>query len=119
MFDSTAYMRRYRAEHPDYVKRHKRSQKTRAERNQAWIYEYLLQHPCVDCGEKDPLVLEFDHIGDDKSYEVTSLTSLSLKRIQEEIAKCEVTCANDHRRRTAQRANSLRWQLAQKSVSRL
>src|SRR5580693_7689883 len=87
MFDSTAYMRRYRAEHPDYVKRHKRSQKTRAERNQAWIYEYLLQHPCVDCGEKDPLVLEFDHIGDDKSYEVTSLTSLSLKRIQEEIAK--------------------------------
>ena len=90
MFDSTAYMRRYRAEHPDYVKRHKAWQKTRTGKAQAWIFEYLLQHPCVDCGEKDPVVLEFDHIGDDKSYEVTCLTSLSLKRIQEEIAKCEV-----------------------------
>jgi hypothetical protein len=31
------------------------------ERAYAYLGPYLLSHPCVDCGEKDILVLEFDH----------------------------------------------------------
>jgi hypothetical protein len=106
------YQRNYWRTHPDYVERHKATQKKRVTANQVWLYQYLSEHPCVDCGESDPVVLEFDHVAK-KWHDVTRLTSMSLKRIQEEIAKCEVCCANCHTRRTAQRANTIRWQMSQ------
>ena len=70
------------------------------------LAEYFLEHPCVDCGESDLRVLEFDHReGADKLSEVTLLISaiVSWERIMEEIEKCDVRCANCHRRVTAER----------------
>jgi hypothetical protein len=63
---------------------------------------YLLERPCVDCGETDPLVLQFDHVRDSKRDAVTPLVrrGCSWATVLEEIAKCEVRCANCHRRRT-------------------
>jgi hypothetical protein len=74
---------------------------TRAE-NRARLDEYLRGHPCVDCGEMDIVVLEFDHLRD-KKRNVSEMLHLSWQRISEEIAKCEVRCANDHRRKTEER----------------
>ena len=72
---------------------------------QKWMAEYLLEHPCVDCGNKDILVLEFDHIDGSKEYGVGSVlrSHLSLERVQAEITKCEVRCVNCHRKITNKR----------------
>lgn len=67
------------------------------------VLEHLLSHPCVDCGEDDVEVLEFDHIEavGMKAPRVSSYVSRAgLRRLQEEIDKCEVRCANCHVRRT-------------------
>lgn len=70
------------------------------------VHEYLLSHPCVDCGEPDPVVLEFDHVRGDKKANVKRMLAgtYSLDSVFTEIAKCEVRCANCHRRITAKRA---------------
>ena len=75
-------------------------------RNRRFIADYLLKHPCVDCGETNPIVLEFDHI-EDKYMEVSKLVrcSYSVSKIKKEIEKCEVRCANCHRLKTARQFN--------------
>jgi hypothetical protein len=62
----------------------------------------LLAHPCVDCGESDPLVLEFDH-REDKRAQIVDLmrNHAQWSDVLKEIEKCDVRCANCHRRRTA------------------
>ena len=29
----------------------------------AFLVDYFRTHPCADCGETDPIILEFDHVG--------------------------------------------------------
>lgn len=69
-----------------------------------FLFEYYTGHPCVDCAESDPVVLEFDHLKDKyKGIAIMVNRALSLERIKLEIAKCEVVCANCHKRRTAKK----------------
>lgn len=81
--------------------RAERRRKARIEANE-FIIEYLLTHPCVDCGESDIVVLDFDHQRD-KTADINQMRrrGCTIQQITAEIAKCEVVCANDHRRRTA------------------
>ncbi|WKW85999.1 hypothetical protein SEA_JONJAMES_21 [Gordonia Phage JonJames] len=70
-------------------------------KNQRYVLDYLLSHPCIDCGERDPVVLQFDHQRD-KVKDISYLTrAASVPTIAAEIEKCEVVCANCHTRRTA------------------
>lgn len=68
-----------------------------------FVMNYLQNNGCVDCGEKDPTVLDFDHVRGVKFKNISKMIqdNNSMKRIQEEIAKCEVRCANCHRRKTS------------------
>lgn len=87
-----------------------RNKKTREE-NAKYIYNYLKKHPCTDCGESNPIVLEFDHINNDKQYNVSYLTrGFSLNTLKKEISKCEVRCANCHRKKTAKQFNYISYQ---------
>lgn len=64
-------------------------------------YDYLLRHPCVDCGINEPVVLQFDHVRGVKRANVSEIVSqgFTLHTIKLEIAKCEVRCANCHIRK--------------------
>lgn len=77
------------------------------------LFDYLLGHPCVDCGEADPIVLECDHR--DASLKRDSIARMVGSRtwatVEREIAKCDVRCVNCHRRRTAEQFGWAKLQL--------
>ena len=81
------------------------------------VFDYLREHPCVDCGEADPVVLEFDHR--DAATRMLYVAQMIERRyawvkIQAEIEKCDVRCANYHRRKTSRQFGRRRSLLQQK-----
>lgn len=74
-------------------------------RNMQYVVDYLRKNACCDCGETDFIVLEFDHKKDKHNNIAEMIKANSLKMIKDEIAKCDVVCANCHKRRTAKQFN--------------
>jgi hypothetical protein len=72
-------------------------------RNLNHVHGVLALGECVDCGERDMLVLEFDHIGDKRGQVSQMVFNVSLATLKREIAECEIRCCNCHRRVTAER----------------
>lgn len=69
------------------------------------FYQWLGDRSCVDCGNGDFRVLEFDHLGD-KDYTIaTKIGTVRLETLLLEIDKCDIVCANCHRIRTVERGN--------------
>lgn len=60
------------------------------------IVDYLRAHPCVERGEADVMVLEFDHLGEKLFSSPRGIRDRSLHALLYEMAKCEVVCANCH-----------------------
>ncbi len=90
------YYSKNRATHYQRVKRLLAENRTK-------LWDYLDSHSCVDCGEKNPIVLEFDHIKKGKVGSISYLLSRqrwSWASLLKEIDKCEVRCANCHRIKT-------------------
>jgi hypothetical protein len=97
----------------------KQAYKDRARRNaarylsktQELIVDYLTKNPCVDCGNQDLRVLQFDYR--DPLLKRANVVDLmrrgsALSRIREEIALCDVRCANCHSIRTAEQFGTWR-----------
>jgi len=101
-------------EHKKEVKRlaNKKHNKLKREKIEAYLGEIFQNSACHDCGIKNVIVFQFDHREPAKKmYDISKLvgSGASLKRIQEEIAKCDIVCANCHFIRTANMFGS--WRL--------
>lgn len=97
--------------------RHKKdvdtNRKRYAARNRGILLEYLRGHPCVDCGEDDVLVLEFDHVRGvkDRGLFLMARDGANEEALRAEILKCAVRCVNCHMRKTAKHSGSWRSRL--------
>jgi hypothetical protein len=103
---------------PERRKKSKDRRIASTHRNRAFVFSYLLEHPCEKCPESDPIVLEFDHIDPiQKLFNISDASSgnepKGLDTLKKEIAKCRVLCANCHRRHTAQQQG---WWIASQIV---
>jgi hypothetical protein len=67
------------------------------------VWPVLSERACVDWGERDPLVLEFDHFDPatklDGNYSLVQ-SGYGWQSVLDEIAKCQLRCSNCHRRRS-------------------
>lgn len=107
------YQREKYGSHTGYVRNLEVIYRSRRKRKEAliqWLYEYLSTHPCVDCGETDIRVLEFDHVLE-KSFDISEAIRWvsPVEKIEKEVEKCEVRCSNCHRIVTHERGQTWRW----------
>jgi hypothetical protein len=86
-----------------------KTEKTSIAKQKAALHKYLRElkenSPCMDCKVQYPYyVMDFDHVRGRKHKNVMELVpTLSKKKIDEELAKCEIVCSNCHRARTHMR----------------
>lgn len=74
------------------------------------LYDFKCANPCVDCGEENPILLDFDHVRGKKKLSVARMVNSSWDKIVTEAAKCEVRCCKCHRIKTIERISSLKIQ---------
>jgi len=109
---NSAYLKEHYAKNkPYYIAKARKNTRLSKINAVTWIWRYLETHPCVDCGETDPVVLQFDHVRGEKSFAIATMvsTGFSVERIEAEIAKCDVRCANCHFRKTARERGWYRY----------
>jgi hypothetical protein len=114
-----ANRRRYQARSQQMRERLKGFNKKLKDDKSERVFNYLREHPCVDCGETDPVVLEFDHRDPcTKKLYVAQMIErrYAWAKIEAEIEKCDVRCANCHRRKTSRQFGHRRSLLQRKSA---
>jgi hypothetical protein len=98
------YLKYIRNHSPNDHAKRKLSKAAGKARGRALVTEYLKTHPCIDCGESDPRCLDFDHRNPVEKLEGIADMICRVQAnnvvLATEIAKCDVRCANCHRKRT-------------------
>ena len=105
MFNQKEYQKKWYAipeNRQAHCKAVRKAEKERAKKVKQWVNDYKLKTGCKVCGfRKHPSALDFDHR--DAKHKLFNIASAvhrgSLKRIQDEVLKCDVLCANHHRMR--------------------
>lgn len=94
----------YERNHDQYIQNNKERRKVLS----AYLRKIKEDSGCADCGIKDFRVLDFDHVGE-KTIVPARMSSngWSLKRIDKELANCEVRCSNCHRIITYERRQAV------------
>ena len=88
---------------------HREVYRAQNRRKKEMLKEIMREHksiPCSDCGGELPFyVMDFDHReGEDKIKSVSRIVEfMNVGRRLDEIAKCDVVCADRHRIRTYER----------------
>jgi hypothetical protein len=76
------------------------------------ITQPLIEKGCVDCKHYIPNAMDFDHVTGTKLINISSLATMKitdevmLDMLRQELSKCEVRCANCHRKATMARYKS-------------
>ena len=94
----------YRRDPKPYKARAAANNKLTKTQNRERLRDFFRNAKCMDCGIRDFAVLELDHRDPrHKRDDVSNLVRQShcWTTIAKEIAKCDVVCANCHRKRTA------------------
>lgn len=104
-----AYRVKWNREHPQksqlWRKAHPESNRSAVKRIRLRNHTYIQSaknRPCIDCCvQYNPWVMQFDHRDPKlKSFDIGKMEGFSLRRIQLEIDKCDIVCANCHAERT-------------------
>lgn len=75
------------------------AQRARLAERSLYLKEYRAERGCMRCGERHPACLDFHHRDPkQKTFNIKQMKSYSMKRIKAEIEKCDILCANCHRK---------------------
>ena len=90
-------------DHQEQEKERVRRRRVKAREDaREYIYQYKLTNPCENCGETDPVILDFHHVrGKGANIPALVADGTSLKRIKAEINLCIILCSNCRRKLTA------------------
>ena len=109
--DQKEAVRRHYLKNKEEIKaRSFKRNKVQRVRNREFVMSIKEISECIDCGENNPLVLDFDHVKGEKIMAISNMSNKAygIDTISKEMDKCEVRCANCHRIITKKRRDDRR-----------
>jgi len=109
--DQAAASKRHYEENKEKIKsRTLKRNRSQNYKNRGYVSFIKELYGCIDCGEDNPVVLDFDHVRGEKKNNISDMVNQSycFETIQKEIDKCEVRCSNCHRKVTHERRENIR-----------